>query len=160
MVLLHYVMTRFQLIVPIASPKPMNFKVIIEWYKKDATHLWEAFIWRNARPKCIVARLSSVPRLCTPYLKYLNCLWCLNYFCGILLVRWREAWRWPPGGRECLKFQALASEWNLPLPLKFVKPTLRPLFTNKSVLEQSSVCEALGIESAVPTFMNRIFLKS
>ena len=87
-------------------------------------------------------------------LKHLNCLWCLNYFfCGILLVRWREAWRWPPGGRECLKFQALASEWNLPLPLKFVKPTLRPLFTNKSVLEQSSVCEALGIESAVPTFM-------
>ena len=54
---------------------------------------------------------------------------------------------------ECLKFQALASEWNLPLPLKFVKPTLRPLFTNKSVLEQSSVCEALGIESAVPTIM-------
>ena len=30
MVLLHYVMTRFQLIVPIASPKPMNFKVVME----------------------------------------------------------------------------------------------------------------------------------
>ena len=44
MVLLHYVMTRFQLIVPIASPKPINFNAIIEWYKKDATHLWEAFI--------------------------------------------------------------------------------------------------------------------
>ena len=44
MVLLHYGMTRFQLIVPIASPKPMNFKVAIEWYKKVATHLWEAFI--------------------------------------------------------------------------------------------------------------------